>query len=230
MKIGFFGDSFCAEMHNPHSLIKGYETYIKRLKKHYGAEIVSLGIGGSSYWDIVLEQFPKLEKNLPDVCIFCWTDNFRLYHKNIKNLTSGSLEKLVVKDTRWSHLVNYRIYLAGKKYFRHLHDNKKADMEYISCMYYFDNVVIPRHLDSTKIIHLWSFDRSTLYRWKHGVEVRPGINYVNRIDNDHSMIGANHLGSEEKNTIVFEWLKTAIDNYDQYFGKEDNLINFQFQS
>ena len=51
MKIGFFGDSFCAKRYS-YSL--NYSTYISMLANHYNAKIVNLGVGGSSIGDLIL--------------------------------------------------------------------------------------------------------------------------------------------------------------------------------
>ena len=39
--IGFFGDSFCAEVSNQHSESNGYKTYIEKLISHYNADLVN---------------------------------------------------------------------------------------------------------------------------------------------------------------------------------------------
>jgi len=68
MKIGFFGDSFCMEESNPHSWFLNYETYIRKIKNNYKADIVNLGRPGSSYWDTILDQFTSVDT--PDVMYF----------------------------------------------------------------------------------------------------------------------------------------------------------------
>ena len=55
LTIGFYGDSFCCETSNPHSIAKGYDTYIEKLRNHHDAKITHLGYGGSSVWDVMLK-------------------------------------------------------------------------------------------------------------------------------------------------------------------------------
>ena len=105
MRIGFFGDSFVYELSNPHSWYYNYVTYLKLIKDHYNAEVVNLGVGGSSYWDSIIKQFPPHENNLPDVCVFCWTDSGRVYHPTVRNLGSWLLNKHDWKDTHYKHLL-----------------------------------------------------------------------------------------------------------------------------
>ena len=86
MKIGFFGDSFCADKWN--SINNDYNTYISMIEKHYDADIVHLGVGGSSVGDLILLQLtPFINQNIiPDVCVFCWTEPHRLFHRNIRKI------------------------------------------------------------------------------------------------------------------------------------------------
>jgi len=122
MKIGFFGDSFCEEMNNPHNLYHGYDTYLTVIKNHYKAEIIHLGHGGSSYWDCILKQFPSVD--IPDICIFTWTDYHRIYHPTVRNLTYGTTVELKLKDMRLSNILNYSVVDAAKRYFKFLYDDK----------------------------------------------------------------------------------------------------------
>ena len=102
LTIGFYGDSFCCETSNPHSIAKGYDTYIEKLKTHHDAKITNLGYGGSSVWDVILKQFD--ENDVPDICIFCWTDYNRLYDAKLRNLTKGSIENKQWKDYSFKDL------------------------------------------------------------------------------------------------------------------------------
>ena len=84
--IGFFGDSFCAEVSNQHSESNGYKTYIEKLISHYNADLVNLGVPGCSVWDTTLIQFKPFEKNPPDICIFSWTGGGGLFHRTQRDL------------------------------------------------------------------------------------------------------------------------------------------------
>ena len=83
MKIAFFGDSFCSHLDGKQASVGSYiynninyryDTYIKKLELHYSAEIVHLGLGGSSIYDVILSQFPNFlkENSYPDVCVFVY--------------------------------------------------------------------------------------------------------------------------------------------------------------
>jgi hypothetical protein len=213
MKIGFYGDSFCNEVNNAHNLYYKYETYIKKLKKHYNADITHLGTGGSSHWDVILNQF-KIDNNLPDVCIFCWTDYARLYNSKVRDLTYNSVLSAKAKDWKPNRLLNPFIHTAAKHYFNHLYDNDKSMIEYLSALYYFDKMILSQISSSTKIIHLWSFN-SNGHRWTTGLTVKTPLVSITNLKDElpNSSIGPNHFGDANKNQIAFEWIKEAIDNY-----------------
>lgn len=230
MKIGFFGDSFVHEMSNPHSWYYKYDTFLKLIKDHYNAEIVNLGKGGSSYWDVMLQQFRPYENNLPDVSIFAWTDFSRVYHPTVRNIGMWTTEKHKWKDTHFSHVLNYKKIRAGKEYFTHLYDHEKAKQESIAAFYYYDREVLAPIQHKTKIIHLWSFgvphiwdqenpyypnNINYIYRWQTGTEIRPSLkcfSRVGRTTSDDDM-AANHLGSIENNNLVSKIIIDAIDNH-----------------
>ena len=203
MKIGFFGDSFCMEMNNPHNLYNNYSTYLTMIKQHYNADIVHLGHGGSSYWDTILKQFPNVDT--PDVCVFCWTDYHRLYHPTVRNLTYGTTVNLKLKDIKLSNLFNFRVVNAAKQYFNYLYDDDKSKIEMISALYRFDKEVLSK-LTNTKIIHMWCFDN--IYTWQTGT-VLPAV--LNNIAEGSSPFAPNHLGSHNQNAQLASMLIDAID-------------------
>jgi len=203
MKIGFYGDSFCCEISNPHSIVLGYDTYIKKIKKYYNAEIVNLGVGGSSIWDLVLNQF-KVD-NIPDVCIFCWTDSNRLYHPKLRNLTYNNLVNQKIKDIQIKDFFNFNVRNSAKKYFEHLHDTEKSELEYQSLLFYFDQTVLSKIINKTKIIHLWSFEKK--YTWISGNEIiTPLVNFTTK----EKGMAANHIHGEEENQKIFELIKNQL--------------------
>lgn len=229
MKIGFFGDSYCMEESNAHSLLKGYETYIRKIKKHYRAEIVSLGHGGSSGWDLILNQFPKFENNLPDVCIFCWTDVHRLFHPKVRNIGQWVLFPEYKKDfyVKVVQFLNREKYSIAADYYTHIHDEKKAEREMLAAWYHFDMTVLKPLENKTKIIHLWSFgniknrneDLSVIpefvtydYRWTTGTEIRPSLTCF-RLEGPEFHHSANHIGTDETNQMIADMIIDAIDNH-----------------
>jgi hypothetical protein len=203
MKIGFYGDSFCCEESNPHSILKGYDTYIKQLRKHYDAEIVHLGHGGSSVWDVIINQFDPTM--LPDVAIFCWTDYSRLYNKKVRNMTYGSITAKKFKDITISELFNRNVINAAKEYFAHLYDHEKALLENKAALRYFDQEVLSKIRKNTKIIHMWSTEK--YYDWQNGIEIKTPLTTF--VSSNDSNMSANHI-SGDNNKQVFNLLMTNI--------------------
>lgn len=203
MRIGFFGDSFCEEMNNPHNIMHGYDTYLTKIKNQYSADIVHLGHGGSSYWDTILTQFPSVDT--PDMCIFCWTDYHRIYHPTVRNLTYGTTVELKLKDIKLSNIFNYNTVDAAKRYFKFLYDDNKAKEEMISALYRFDREVLAK-MHNTKIIHVWCFNN--IYEWQNGT-VLPLV--LNTLAQGGSSIAPNHLDGDERNTTLANLLINFID-------------------
>ena len=221
--IGFFGDSFCATTSSLHSLMNGYTTYINKLVNHYGVDIVNLGHGGSSVWDVVLTQLqPLIDANsIPDICVFVWTDPSRLYHKSVRNINCVSSEG--------THLLDRSVWRAAKQYYRQLHDYEQTKLAYTSLLQYVDNNILSALPTTTKVVHLWSFGNPASWdnigflsnnityphTWKHGVEIRPALASISLSDRSFEVLAhdksANHLEGNTKNDIVFEWIRNAID-------------------
>ena len=218
MTIGFFGDSFCSDIKNKHSIDYKYDTYLEKVANHFTATITNTGVGGSSAWDVVLIQFnEQVKKGLPDVCVFVWSDLHRLFHRTHRNLNFNSVER-----------IHTPVHNAAKEYYHHLHDQEKQSLEYISLLYYFDNVILPKH-PNINFIHLWSFgedpisttpagERHYIYQWKTGVEIRPALATlsVDSIEMEFPTLDlrANHISGDEKNQKAADWIISAI-NYPQ---------------
>ena len=210
--IGFYGDSFCADLENDHSKIYNYETYIKKLSKN--SDVLNLGVGGSSVWDSILLQFK--EDNIPEVCVFVWTEADRLFHREHRNLNMLSVDSQDFKK------LNPNMHKASMNYFRYLYDPEKQKLECISLLHYFDKKILPKY-KNTKFIHMWSFKNSINYRWETGVEIHPALiefSVDNLDDVPRHDKRANHIEGEQKNDLLYNIIKDAIDNYED--GK---LIN-----
>lgn len=220
MKIGFFGDSFCS-VNDSHSC--PFDTYIKMIENHFDAEIVNLGVGGSSIGDLVIKQLQPFidNNNVPDICIFCWTDSARLYHRTVRTLNYSSVK---------SHMNLSRVWRAANDYFTYLWDAEFADLQYAALLSYVDSNILTTLPPSTKIIHMWSFgkmlgnlsnpekQKEYHYSWKIGKVVSPPLISISLQDTPWnsfiSDMSPNHLSTERKNQQVFNLLKSAIDNYD----------------
>jgi hypothetical protein len=222
--IGFFGDSFCSEIRNHHSIWYNYDTYMKKLADHYDATVVNVGHGGCSIWDTLLLQLnPLIEKNeVPDICVFVWTIPGRLFNRKIRRLNSTDVNEKFF-------LFNKNIINAAKTFYTYLYDNEKENIEYVALLRYIDQIVLPSLPASTKIVHLWTAGTTNWsmesirpskttypYKWNCGSEIRPSLLSLSLYDNDISILStdhrANHLDGEFKNETTFNWIKLAIDN------------------
>jgi hypothetical protein len=226
--IGFFGDSFCAESTNHHSLYYNYKTYMELLANHYNAKIVNVGKGGSSIYDTVLIQLkPFIEKNtVPDICVFVWTNAGRLFNRRVRRINHKSA--LTYKPNLFN-LFERKVWSAAKQYYEHLYDAEKEDLEYVALLNYIDTVLLQTLPKETKIVHLWSFGNPEWhnknfrpsattypYTFKTGLEVRPALGclslYDNKVEILHVDHRCNHLDGQLKNDLVFNWILTAIED------------------
>lgn len=224
--IGWFGDSFVASRYSTRdrevTFLKLVENYLNVEKDGH------LGLGGSSLEDCIILQFmPLFESNaLPDICIFSWTDIHRLYNKKIRGFLNGigTIENALKNMTDQEE---QNILKAAKYYYLYLLDPVLDTYRATALLEWFDNNILSK-LKDKKIIHLWSFGKEfnktiNHYRWKNGVEIRPSLNTVSNLSSSTTNWGfkkngeridarPNHI-SYEYNQIPFEWIKTAIDNY-----------------
>lgn len=214
MTIGFFGDSFCSNISNEHSIKNNYSTYLQKVADHFNATITNTGVGGSSVWDLVLIQFEEQIKNgLPDVCVFVWTDMQRLFDRKHRNLNLRTSER--------THSLEHK---AAKEYFYHVYDDEKHRLEYTALLYYFDTVILPKY-PNTKFVHLWSFgeepatntarqERQYLYSWQTGVEIKPALETFSIIDGELPELDsrANHIAGDDKNQQIADLIIAAINH------------------
>lgn len=193
--IGFFGDSFCEHLTSPK-----YKTYIELLSEHYQAEVVNLGMGGSSVWDLLIMQLNPLINNntIPDVTVICWTIPARLFHRTCRSIhLSKALAGYDKKKEEWfaktypntPNWFSKEIWDAAQQYFTVLRDQEKEELEYLAAIRFIDQTVLSKIQHKTKIINLWSFaipSEYTLegfkpenitypYTFTHGVELRPPL-------------------------------------------------------
>lgn len=227
MKIGFFGDSFCAKNYID---TDEYTTYVNKLETHYVADIVNLGVPGSSIYDLMLLQLnPFIESNkIPDVCVFVWTTVNRLFNKEIRHINCYPQNYVYTLTTTNRQK---KILDAAREYYEFLQDDELDLFKATAFFYYFDNVVLSKFPKSTKIIHLWSFGNMRngyvdyIHEWKNGVEIRPAlVTLVSENGLLTNNFDPNHLQGDLKNEIVFNWIKDAIDNYENGNINESRTI------
>lgn len=228
--IGFFGDSFCAEMHSLHADDHGYQTYIQQLKDHYSSQVVNLGQGGSGIWDLYLNQLKPLidKQQLPEVSVFVWSLSGRIFHRQVRRINSSDAltPQAHTYDKKYS-----KVWSAAKQFYEYLYDQEKEDIEYLAVLQYLDREILSAIKDRTKIVHLWAFGKmmgwgnefvvpskiSYIHRFSTGVEIRPSLLSLSLMDSDIGVLQtdrrANHLDGIEKNQMLFQWIKEAVDNH-----------------
>lgn len=225
--IGFFGDSYCAELRNHHSIFHRYNTYMSLLAKHFDAEVVNVGHGGTSIWDTLLLQLtPFIETStVPDICVFVWTIPGRLFHREVRRLNRADT---INPKLHTFNPLKSKVWKAAKEYYTHLYDWEKEKIDYTAMLRYIDQVVLPQLPETTKIVHLWATgdpvdwskegvrprNINYLHTWEHGTEIRPSLVTLSLCDSDISVLDsdhrANHLDGDFKNSLVFDWIKRAI--------------------
>ena len=137
--IGFFGDSFCAANRD--------DSWCNILAKKLGIDRPRwFGKSGSSIWSVFF-QYNRLiaENNVPDISIFCWTEPYRLYHK----------EYALTLNVEHDPKADPNMYKALDNYWIHLQNQYKDEMSYEYALKYYD-----RHILSevkSQIVQTWSF-------------------------------------------------------------------------
>ena len=136
--IGFFGDSFCASQEP--------KSWCVLLAKKLNARIVHWGEPGKSIWTTMM-KFNRLQQQnrLPEICIFCWTEPYRLYHPNL----------ILSANTKPLPGVDPKVYEALDQYWKHLHSYEKDELSYEYAIKWFDQMILSK-VDK-KIIQMWSF-------------------------------------------------------------------------
>ena len=228
--IGFFGDSFCAESYNHHSIFYNYKTYISLLANHYDAKIVNLGQGGTSVWDTLLLQLnPLIDNNIvPDICVFVWTIPGRLFSRKIRRLNSTDVKTKL-------RFTNKQVWNAAEQFYEHLYDKEKEQVEHVAILRYIDQMILPTLPSTTKIVHLWTAgntkewskegirpnNTSYPHTWQCGSEIRPSLLSLSLYDNNISVLNtdhrANHLDGDFKNKMLFNWIQLAVDNPNSFW-------------
>lgn len=228
MKIGFFGDSYCVHCDTPKGYTPAYDTYIKKIQTYYDADIVNLGINGSSIYDVILLQVKPFitSNNYPDVCVFVWTSDARIFHRACRNLnlTSCLAPWAVAARRLESNDKTDPIINAAKEYFIHLLDWELLRFQYISALEHFDKHTLFKFPSTTKIIHIWNYEK--VYDWQTGIELSiPGYETLGKLAADDRTMESydllpdgrdwalNHLDGDRKNSIVFDSIRHTIDNY-----------------
>lgn len=136
--IGYFGDSFCAGRES--------ESWCNLLANKLDARVVHWGEPGRSIWTTII-QFNRLkgQNRLPDICVFCWTEPYRLYHPNL----------ILSANTIPLEGVDPNVYKALDDYWKYLHSYDKDELSYEYALKWFDQNVLSKV--NKKIVQMWSF-------------------------------------------------------------------------
>ena len=124
--IGFFGDSFCAANRD--------DSWCNILAKKLGIDRPRwFGKSGSSIWSVFF-QYNRLiaENNVPDISIFCWTEPYRLYHK----------EYALTLNVEHDPKADPNMYKALDNYWIHLQNQYKDEMSYEYALKYYDRHIL----------------------------------------------------------------------------------------
>lgn len=148
--IGFFGDSFCAS-NQP-------ESWCNILQKKLGASRIRwFGKPGTSIWSVFFQMNKIIEqKQVPDICVFCWTEPNRLYHA----------ELILSRGTKPLDGVDPNLYKTLDNYWKYLHSVEKAELAYEYALKYYDQNILSKL--NKQVIQMWSF------KPREDIELRTG--------------------------------------------------------
>ena len=225
IKLGLYGDSFVETwpeekkkyLNKEHYSLTSWPTLIA---KKFDLEIVHSGKGGTSYWDIPINQFSL--SNVPDILIFCWTSSARLYNKQGIQLHPDPGKIWWQKGDVKNEYVE-----ASKQYYKYIHDTEKEILEYQSCLHWFDNCILDKIPTDRKILHLWSFGHNKdnyhpnnikyLHTWENGLEIRPACMSISLMDGcsvDQVDPFENHMNTQEKHNLMADFISHSLESYD----------------
>jgi hypothetical protein len=205
--IGFFGDSFCAG--------REPESWCVLLANQLNAQITHWGEPGRSIWSTFF-KFNQLNKTnrLPDICVLCYTEPYRLYHTSL--ILSANTEPVEGVDPK--------IYEALEQYWIHLHNYDKDELAYEYAVKWFDHDVLSKIKNKT-IVQMWSFrpfetaGKDADIKLKSGIFIDESL-YSSSLTENNPSGGAtmpwgsgiiNHM-NEEQNKLWADKVYTIIKN------------------
>ena len=197
--IGFFGDSFCADTST--------SSWCNILAKKIGCGSPShYGKMGESIWGTFMKFNHRIKTNtVPDICVFCWTEPYRLYHPKY-TLTAN-----IIPDAKHDP----KIYETLDNYWKYLHNYDKDEMAYSYSLQYYDQHVLSKV--KKKIVQLWSFKPFETAGKDAKIQLTSGkfLDYslykISKEDKSPNKT-VNHM-SKEKNSEVATELYSLISHY-----------------
>lgn len=221
MRIVGFGDSFIVDNELDY-------TYTSLIQQHFQADCAWYGHSGSGAWDAFFNFLDRREEC--DVVIFAWSAEHRTYHPDYHDICPSIIDERLGTDPVWE---------AAKQYYTYLYDCRKAYYEHVALYRFIDDYLHDNYPD-TKVIHMWGFpggnqytkegqlinhqpyewneaDKfSYLYRFKHGVEIRPALinlSYREEWPGDLRYETRPHHLSNNMHSYLSKYVIDAIENY-----------------
>jgi hypothetical protein len=110
------------------------------LTNQLNAQISHWGEPGRSIWTTFF-KFNQLNKanRLPDICVLCYTEPYRLYHPSL----------ILSANTKPVEGVDTKIYEALEQYWIHLHNYDKDELSYEYAVKWFDHDVLSKIKNKT---------------------------------------------------------------------------------
>ena len=192
--IGFFGDSFCAGRES--------ESWCVLLANQLNVKITHWGEPGRSIWTTFF-KFNQLNKTnrLPDICVLCYTEPYRLYHTSL----------ILSANTEPAEGVDPKIYEALKQYWIHLHNYDKDELAYEYALKWFDHDILSKIKNKT-IVQMWSFRPFETAGKDAGIKLKSGI-FI-----DESLYASSLTENIPSGGVNMPWGKGIIN----HMSKEQN--------
>jgi len=186
--IGFFGDSFCAG--------REPESWCVLLANQLNAQITHWGEPGRSIWTTFF-KFNQLNKanRLPDICVLCYTEPYRLYHPSV--ILSANTEPVEGVDPK--------IYQALEQYWIHLHNYDKDELSYEYSVKWFDHDVLSKIKNKT-IVQMWSFRPFETAGKDADIKLNSGI-FI-----DESLYASSLTENTQAGGVTMPWGKGIINH------------------
>ena len=217
--------------------VSGETTWLYLLAAKYNWNIKNLSIGGSGghyAWYTFLKSTYSF-----DICIFCWSEPTRLFHKTIPALNS---HEATVEATRTS-VHQKPTYAAARQYYRHLVDPELEDLKYVAMLFWLDDYLGKNYSDKI-FLHFYAFPKpppngdvytidycklSNIYHvFKNGITISPSLLTFSLLDSiklaDYSKdIREGHL-SPYLHSVLFDKLIAYFKTHD-YKSSTGSILN-----
>lgn len=165
------------------------------------------GLGGSNtyYAYYSMLEYLRLTKKPPEVVILLVNSTNRIYHPDVPNLCTGSVDNALheINSGMWNRGdKGKKIFESASSYYKHLHDHEHEIIRKLHFCYYLDNHIVPKYPD-TKFIIISGFPEHPIndycdptqytynYDYKNCMEIRPPMIHLVGLDgglDEHNLI------------------------------------------